>query len=150
MYLLDTNIIVLLSRRSNQSKQLLAQNEFLSKPSNLFLSIVTLGELNSLALQRGYNSDRIKRIDELISGIAVLDISHQEVINAYGQIDAFSQGKLTSHPSAFTARNMGKNDLWIAATAAHYGLTLVTADKDFDHLKDSFFKLEYIDLQAYK
>ncbi len=29
---------------------------------------------------------------------------------------------------------MGKNDLWIAATASVTGVTLMTTDGDFDHL----------------
>lgn len=146
-YLLDTNIIVLLSRNSSQSKQLAVQNKFLENPSNLFISVVTLGELNSLAQQLGYSAERIKRIDQLISDTTILDLSHQEIINYYGEIDAFSQGKSNKYTSHFSARNMGKNDLWIAATAAQYDLTLVTTDKDFDHLEGSFIQLEYVDLK---
>ncbi len=37
-------------------------------------------------------------------------------------------------PVGMTARNMGKNDLWIAATAWYLDLLLHTADNDFDHL----------------
>ncbi|MFC6225599.1 type II toxin-antitoxin system VapC family toxin [Hymenobacter artigasi] len=37
-------------------------------------------------------------------------------------------------PTGMSARNMGKNDLWIAATALFFELELHTADKDFDHL----------------
>ena len=37
-------------------------------------------------------------------------------------------------PIPFSARNMGKNDLWIASTAFLFGLPLVTTDHDFDHL----------------
>lgn len=41
---------------------------------------------------------------------------------------------------------MGKNDLWISATAATFNLTLVTMDRDFDHLLEEFFELIYVDL----
>lgn len=37
-----------------------------------------------------------------------------------------------AHPEG--ARNMGKNDLWIAASAKAAGATLLTTDGDFDHL----------------
>lgn len=33
-----------------------------------------------------------------------------------------------------SAQNMGKNNLWIAACALATGATLLTTDKDFDHL----------------
>ncbi|WP_162996638.1 type II toxin-antitoxin system VapC family toxin [Mucilaginibacter celer] len=39
---------------------------------------------------------------------------------------------------------MGKNDLWIASTAALLGLTLVTTDKDFDHLHQIFMEVKRI------
>jgi len=48
---------------------------------------------------------------------------------------------------------MGKNDLWIALTAALLGLTLITTDADFDHLNGSFFdvrKIDTIDLKLNK
>jgi predicted nucleic acid-binding protein len=41
---------------------------------------------------------------------------------------------------------MGKNDLWIAATAAAADLRLITTDKDFNHLKDVFVDLVEIEL----
>jgi len=41
---------------------------------------------------------------------------------------------------------MGKNDIWIAATAKVLNVTLLTTDNDFNHLKDKFIKLEKIEL----
>ena len=40
---------------------------------------------------------------------------------------------------------MGKNDLWIAATAMATGATLLTTDKDFDHLDPTFLTRDWID-----
>lgn len=45
---------------------------------------------------------------------------------------------------------MGKNDLWIASTAALLGLTLVTTDSDFDHLNGVFFDIRKIDQAEFK
>lgn len=61
-------------------------------------------------------------------------------------IDSFSQRNNPMHSSyAFdTPRNMGKNDLWIAATASVLNLELITTDSDFDHLDGSFIKLRKI------
>ncbi|MDN5203316.1 hypothetical protein QQ008_18155 [Fulvivirgaceae bacterium BMA10] len=37
-----------------------------------------------------------------------------------------------------SAKNMGKNDLWIAATAFVAKAELITMDGDFDHLNGEF------------
>jgi len=76
----------------------------------------------------------------------IADINSNSIIKDYAKIDAFSQGKLSSLKSNFTARNMGKNDIWIAATASVLQIKLLTTDKDFSHSKDVFVDLEIIDL----
>ena len=40
---------------------------------------------------------------------------------------------------------MGKNDLWIAATASVLNAALLAIDHDFDHLSSVFLKVIYID-----
>ena len=45
---------------------------------------------------------------------------------------------------------MGKNDIWIAATASTFNLTLVTTDKDFDHLKGDYINLEQINIEDFR
>lgn len=49
-------------------------------------------------------------------------------------------------PVKFSSRNMGKNDLWIAATASAFDLQLVTMDKDFNHLTPSYINLLYVEI----
>ena len=43
------------------------------------------------------------------------------------------------------ARNMGKNDIWIAATALHTGLPLLTTDEDFRFLDGVLLQVFWID-----
>jgi tRNA(fMet)-specific endonuclease VapC len=69
-----------------------------------------------------------------------------ELYEIYAEIDAFSQGKSNKYNANFSARNMGKNDLWIAATAALLNAKLLTMDKDFTHLNEVFVALEIIEL----
>lgn len=45
---------------------------------------------------------------------------------------------------------MGKNDIWIAATASVFNLTLVTTDKDFEHLDGVYLKVKYIPLKDFE
>jgi len=44
-------------------------------------------------------------------------------------------------PFKFTAKNMGKNDIWIAATASVPDVDLLTSDKDFVHLDRAYMRL---------
>ena len=62
-------------------------------------------------------------------------------------IDSYSQGKNPSIPlpPGLTARNMGKNDLWIAATGSVLDATLLTTDDDFNHLNKIFLEVVRID-----
>jgi tRNA(fMet)-specific endonuclease VapC len=76
----------------------------------------------------------------------VIDLNFRDIIDRYAEIDAFSQGRLDGRKSNFTARNMGKNDLWIAATASVLDATLLTTDNDFNHLHDEFLSVAKIDL----
>lgn len=69
-------------------------------------------------------------------------------MDAYADIDTYSQGKHLQYlpPQGFSARNMGKNDLWIAATAFLLDIPLLTKDSDFDHLHPNF--IQVVKIQA--
>ena len=72
------------------------------------------------------------------------DINILALIHRYAEIDAFSQSKHPGYPITFSARNMGKNDLWIAATTSILEANLLTTDTDFDHLNNQFLKVHKI------
>ncbi len=92
---------------------------------------------------------KITKISKLIRELVIVDINSDDILDRYSKIDAFSQGKLKNNllPGNLTARNMGKNDLWIAATASVTNSTLITTDNDFSHLKYKFISLWLIDLK---
>jgi predicted nucleic acid-binding protein len=50
-------------------------------------------------------------------------------------------GKLSGLPNKYTSRNMGKNDLWIAATAYVTQAESITTDQDFDHLDSTWLTI---------
>ncbi len=148
-YLLDTNIIIIYGRDSDTSKRIEEKYNLFDSQNNLAVSIVTLGEIDAFVKKIGIGKERQKKIESLISRLAKVKLNSKEIISKYGDIDAYSQGKLQKK-GKFSARNMGKNDIWIAATASVYDLTMLTTDKDFDHLKDEYIKLEYIDIEKFK
>jgi len=149
-YILDTNILLTYSRENKISQKVEADLNLFQTGNNLIVSVVTVGEIESILLRSKLGGKRSLVIEKMLSQVAVLDINIEELIKNYGRIEAFSQGKLPSRTSSFTARNMGKNDLWISATAATFNLTLVTMDRDFDHLHEEFLELIYVDLNKYK
>ena len=138
-YLLDTNLL-LLKLRQDTRWDALYTTYALDKSTNL-ISVVTVGELYSLALQNNWGTKRLEQIGIIRKEFVEMDIRYEPTIQRYAEIDAFSQGKLKNRPLSISARNMGKNDLWIAATASVFDLTLLTTDKDFDHLDKEFLSI---------
>jgi predicted nucleic acid-binding protein len=114
----------------------------------LFISTVSIGELNAFIKKNDIGKPKQDKIAEMLDMIDRISIEHEEIISKYGDIDAFSQGKQKIKGHHFSAKNMGKNDIWIAATASHFDLKLITTDKDFMHLKEVFLDLEYIELSS--
>ena len=151
-YLLDTNILVIYSRKDDLARRMEEELQLLIPDNRLAVSTVTLGELDSLAKQLNFGRRRIDRLNVLLDRMAVASIEVDGLIPLYGIIDAFSQGQVDTevHAGVPSARNMGKNDVWIATCASYYDMTLVTTDKDFAHLEDEFIKLRYVDRAKYK
>lgn len=141
-YLLDTNI-VLLGIRAEKDWAAVRRTFGLDQSAN-FISVVTLGELWSLSFQNNWGTRRIAEMEKLLPQFVLADINVESIIRRYAEIDAYSQGKLIGKPLNVTSRNMGKNDLWIAATASVLNLTLLTTDRDFEHLAPEFLNLQRI------
>lgn len=97
------------------------------------IPIVVVGELEAFSLKADWGAQKINFMRHLIDRYPIADIE-STIIPDYAQIDAFSQGKLQTAPLKSSARNMGKNDIWIAATALYLDMELHTTDNDFDHL----------------
>lgn len=143
-FLVDTNILLWLVRKPEDWPAY--ESKYAKNGGKNFISVVSLAELRSMSLQNGWGGTKIERMQMLLNKhFTVLDINIEQVIQRYAEIDAFSQGKLATQPSPFSARNMGKNDLWIAATAAAFDLELLTTDRDFDHLDRRFFAVSLIE-----
>jgi tRNA(fMet)-specific endonuclease VapC len=136
-FLLDTNLIVAFIRQSKPFEKANKLLDLMSDDAQLIVSVVTIAEINVLAKRNNWGSQKLADLNRFFDEtLFVVDISvgAPELLDAYVEIDCFSKG-----------RSMGKNDLWVAATAMVTDATLVTTDKDFDHLKDSFIKLANIE-----
>ena len=147
---MDTNVLIIYTRGGEKVGLLENTLNLLSRDNDVFVSVATIAELRSFILQRDYGARRIRNLEELLSQFTILDINTEDILNKYAEIDAFSNDKLKLKKSFFTARNMGKNDLYITATTGVYNLTLVTTDEDFNHLATDYLQLLYIDPSLYR
>lgn len=144
-YILDTNIVLLYLRHEPFMDYIESQFDPFGQGNQPSISIVTIGEIRSITKRNKWGEKRKKAIGAFMDELIVLDIHYQDILNAYAEIDAFSQGKIEEKPLPMTARNMGKNDLWIAASAYVTNSKLITTDKDFNHLNKEYFDVLYID-----
>lgn len=149
-YLLDTNIVLIYTQDSPLTKALEKKYNLFNEKNRLYISVVTVAELKSIVLQRNYGDKKLSVLENMLKNFSVIDVNIEEILERYAEIDAYSQGKWKKKKSDFTARNMGKNDLYIAATSSVYDLVLITTDKDFNHLKSEFIDLEWVATEALK
>jgi tRNA(fMet)-specific endonuclease VapC len=114
-FLLDTNIAVALLVGED------AVCASLNQGGLIFLSSIVLGELFYGARKSARVASNLARVEELVSKFVVLncDVS---TARHYGVIRDLLRAK--GHP-------IPENDIWIAAHAQQYELTLVTRDAHF-------------------
>jgi len=143
-YVLDTNIILHYLRKSPLAQRLDEQFAPISNQNEPFLPVVVRGEIESLAIQNNWGEQRMKSVEAFLGQLITADINAEDVIIRYAEIDAFSQGKLPGKILGTSSRNMGKNDLWIAAIAS----VLNATDANFDHLNGNFLTVERIALPS--
>jgi len=146
-YVLDTNIILLYFRDKAIQRSIEEEYELIEGENDLLISVVTLGEIRSIARRNRWGKKRIEIVEKFLREMIIIDIKFQAMIDAYAEIDTFSQGKHETKQLKLSARNMGKNDLWIAATALATSSKLMTTDKDFLHLDKEYFDLILIEMQ---
>lgn len=141
IYFLDTNILVHLIRRDALGQHLIAKYSLYTLDPRPLISDVTEGELRSLALQWRWGSQKREQMDFVLSYFWRIAINMPDVFKAYAAIDAYSESKGIS---------MGKNDVWIAASAHTLQALLLTTDKDFDHLHPISISRDWIDPSLFK
>ncbi|MEN9611335.1 MAG: tRNA(fMet)-specific endonuclease VapC [Bacteroidota bacterium] len=142
-YVLDTNILLHAMRNETFRKNLIHNYRLFQSPNQTILSAVSVGEIYSLALRNRWGEVRLNQLLRFLQKFTTVPVTDDPTfIEIYAEIDVFSQSHHPTLPLTTTARKMGKNDLWIATTAALFNATLITTDQDFTHLKDVFIDLE--------
>lgn len=137
--LLDTSVVVHLARGNQAGQAIDRQFGLRERKERPLLSIVSVGELLSLARQWKWGEKKMERLRELVGELVVLDLQREPVLEKYAEIDAYCKANGLS---------VGNNDVWIAATAAAAGAILLTNDRDFDPLDSLFLRRIYFDPQV--
>ena len=138
-FLFDTNILLCYIRLDKKAFYIDETFQPFDAENTPILSVVSVGEIKSIALRNKWGTAKRTTLKKLLSLFIITDINSDDVLDAYAEIDTFSQGK--GKPLKMSSRNMGKNDLWIAATAYVSSSKLLTLDKDFDHLQSEYIEI---------
>lgn len=136
---IDTCVIIHIVRETSTGKNCLAELEKFDEAPNIIASVVTKAELQSFIAQNNWGQTKVQKLNQLLQTIAIIDINHsdEQLLQSYTEIDAFSKRKIPDKKGNLlkgSARKMGKNDLWIGATAYALDIPVMTTDGDFDHL----------------
>lgn len=117
--LLDTNIIIDIFKND------VGVIQAINTAESLFISSISLGEL----FYGAYNSSRLtshlKETKEVSKSINVLAVG-KTTADHYGKIKTQLRKK---------GRPVPENDIWIAAIAMQFDLTLITKDKHFSEIE---------------
>jgi predicted nucleic acid-binding protein len=134
--LLDTNIIIHLSRGGAIGQAIDARFGLRARTAKPLMSAVTPGELLAFARFQNWGGPRIAALSGLLHEFVVVNITTRPVLERYAEIDTFLKRN---------GRAVADNDVWIAACAAATSATLLTTDRDFDPLQGSYLERVWID-----
>ena len=141
-YCLDTNIVLFLVRGKNLGKSIDQNYGLSAAPYQHTISIVTHGEMQVLCDRNNWGDGKRLALNKALTQFVTLDVVGSQIVEAYRKVEEAN----AAHPDGY--RNMGKNDIWIAATAIVTGLPLLAADKDFNHLNGKLLEVLYVDPQS--
>jgi predicted nucleic acid-binding protein len=144
--IIDTCVLIHIIRETTPGKKCIEVISKIDENVNIVISVVTKAEIESFVLQNNWSTKKIEKLYKLLEEITVIDINQSDniLLSEYSHIDSFSKRKINDKAGNIlkgSARKMGKNDLWIAATSSTLNVPLMTFDGDFDHLNETFLEL---------
>jgi tRNA(fMet)-specific endonuclease VapC len=119
-FLLDTNIIISLFAKDP------VVHESLANAEEMFIPCIAIGELYFGAYKSTKIQENLTRIDEFTHNNTIL-ACNADTAKRYGEIKSRLKEKGQPIP---------ENDIWIAAIAQQYALTLVTKDEHFELIEN--------------
>jgi tRNA(fMet)-specific endonuclease VapC len=138
-YLLDTSVLLHLIRGRDLGRFIKTKFELENPAYRPLVSIVTHGEIWALASRNRWGDDKRAALRLMLDNLVTIDLNDQAILDAYVGMDA------ACHAAPGGARNLGHNDLWIAATTRAADAVLLTTDRDFLYLHPDHCLVQYID-----
>ncbi len=137
MYLLDTNHCSrIIFGDSNLLQYIQTHNEVY-----ISTSVVVCGELIYMAAKSNRNTINFQQVRLFLDTIDIYPINlpisqlygnlKGKLVNAFGPKEKAQRRNFNLQVLGF-----GDNDLWIAATAIHYNITIVSTDNDFKRIQE--------------
>ena len=123
-FLLDTPIVIALFAGDSSVREKLSRNP------EVFVPSIVLGELYYGARKSAKMKANLERIDEFAEKSIVL-ACNAETSRQYGKIKQGLNAK---------GRPIPENDIWIAAVASQYGLTVVSRDDHFHEVDELIYE----------
>ena len=143
---IDTCTVIHIVKGTPQGISCITQIEKFDPSPNIIISVVSMAELHSFSIQNKWGKEKVQKLEKFLEYVTIVNINAADraLLDAYVSIDGYSKRKLLDPSGSLmpgSARKMGKNDLWIAATALVIDAPLVTTDGDFDHLNGVFMEI---------
>lgn len=110
-------------------------------------SIVCHGELLSISQRRNWGCTKRARVESVLNAIQPVPVASRALLDTYAHMEAWSRGKQqgpAGESPIKPSRKMGKNDLWLAATAHLARATLLSTDRDFEHMQGVWFDFRFV------
>lgn len=137
IYLLDTNHCSRIIDKDPKVLSKLRENE----NADVGISAITRGELIFMAEKSRRQEENYRKVSEFVDSITLYMIDDAiadcygrlkaQILKHFGPKDSEKRKKTTIQKLGFS-----DNDLWIAATAIAYQMTVVSADSDFVRIQE--------------
>lgn len=138
MYLLDTNHCFHLLNKHPGIIQKISQ---LEDEISVVTCVIVQGELAYMAQQSERREENLRQVEQFLENIEIYPVD-KETADIYGKlkatiIDHFGLKERAKRRKT-TVEKLGfqENDLWIAAITKRHGFTVVSADSDFERIKE--------------
>lgn len=146
-FVLDTGMLLGIITDAEWAQRARSECDLDDPQTLVTTSVVCHGEIMAISEKRQWGAKNREKLANLLYEIPAVGIK-QSILSAYARIDAWTHGKSVvdqPKPPPKPAASMSQNDMWIAATAHATDATLLSADRDFEHLHNAWINLVYVD-----